>query len=264
MRPKCERRLNRRGLIYAGGSVAPIVPSDIPGLLFWLKDSYTTTPTKISSWNDISGNNNHFIQAVDAQRPVFTAADANFNNKPSAQFNAAQALKSTSALGSWDNLTLCYVTRPIGVIGNALLGVSDNSGSPRGWQTYQSGGLDGPNMYNLGAAGTDRVRFSSPDITLTKYHRVFRMPFSTLSTASPDIYTAGAASTLEVVSNTATNTTTVAGSFMTLGAINTGGSAGYNGKFASVICYGGNGTTGLLTPAQIAGLYAWTSLEYGA
>lgn len=233
-------------------------------MLFWLRGlpaSFTTTPTKISAWNDSSGNGNHFTNGTDAQRPLYNGSDSQFGGKASARFSGSQCLNCVNSLGSWDNVTLCYVTVPVSVAGNQLTMESDSSAGARDFQTYQSGAADGPNMILNGAAGADHVKFAASDTTLVKYRRVYRQQWAALTSTVPDIYTNGAVSSLTTVTNTGTNTT-VANTIWHLGG-RVGGVAAYNGFFADVIAYAGNGSAGLLTEPQIVKINNWQAAEYG-
>lgn len=63
------------------GAVA-FAPSDVSGLLVWLKSDtgVTTSGGNMTQWNDQSGNGNHFLPGGTCP---YTASDADFNGKPS-------------------------------------------------------------------------------------------------------------------------------------------------------------------------------------
>jgi len=50
----------------------------------------TMVSTKVSQWNDISGNLNHVAQATDANRPTRTSPDARYNNRTTVHFPSPQ------------------------------------------------------------------------------------------------------------------------------------------------------------------------------
>lgn len=61
---------------FFGATATPFPPT---GCLCWLKDDVTLTSGKVSSWTDMSGSGNHFVQTVAANRPTQVAAVQNGN-----------------------------------------------------------------------------------------------------------------------------------------------------------------------------------------
>lgn len=247
----------RRSEIYDTG-VRPIAPTEIAGLLFWLGDSMVLNgaSTKVASWDDLSGNGNHFVQATDARQPLYTASDANFNGKKSVRFSGGQVLDSVNVLGTWDNVAIFIVERPVAV-SSGLQWESDASAGAGDLQIqYGAGDLINNYMWSL-----DQVAETAASVTLTKYHRGYLQPWGTCTTVNPSIYRNGALSPVTVVSNTLTNRKIDSRNWH-LGA-RVSGAAGYNGHVASAFAYAGDGAAGIPTAAQIAGLYAWTTLHYG-
>jgi len=71
--------------------------SPFPGYTVWSKS--TTGVTKdgsnlVSQWNDLSGNDNHFLQATDSAKPTFNPSNSVLNNLPSIDANNGDAMET--------------------------------------------------------------------------------------------------------------------------------------------------------------------------
>jgi hypothetical protein len=58
-----------------GGSFSPLQLTNLRG--WWESDQGTTIVTGVSQWNDLSGNNNHLLQATGTKQPALVAAQIN-------------------------------------------------------------------------------------------------------------------------------------------------------------------------------------------
>lgn len=184
----------RRDPVGGAPAFTPLMYSPI----FWLRDSYTLAATKIASWTDLSGNGNHFVQAVDASRPTYNAANTNLGNQPTADFAGGQTM-TCSITGGYANVTVCYCYRPVtAIVARPMITSGGAAGS-----LYAAG--DAIALY--GAAGFDQLNFTSADLVNTKYRKALRFPFGTVATSAPDAFRDGAAQGGTMSSNTATNGT---------------------------------------------------------
>lgn len=82
--------------------------------LIWLDASAIATATAnnapISTWSDLSGNNNHFTQATPSKKPTYKKSDV--NSKPSVSFSS-QALTATTNITGHDK-TVFFVAKASG------------------------------------------------------------------------------------------------------------------------------------------------------
>jgi len=76
----------RRGGLNPGGGFSP---KAIPGLVFWADASYITglnDGDSVTTWNDLSGNDNHATQSTAAQKPILKLNI--INGRPVVRFDA--------------------------------------------------------------------------------------------------------------------------------------------------------------------------------
>lgn len=75
------------------GGTRSFSPLDLSPLAWYRADpiAITLNGSDVSAWADQSGNGHHLLQATPANQPLYTAADANFNNQPSLTFTAANS-----------------------------------------------------------------------------------------------------------------------------------------------------------------------------
>lgn len=90
--------------LTATGKIYSPLDIDAANLKFWLRpDALALTlvsSTHISQINDQSGtgdSNKNAIQATDGKRPILTASDAAYNNRPTMTFNGSQL----HSVGNW-------------------------------------------------------------------------------------------------------------------------------------------------------------------
>ena len=82
---------------------ASFTPPDLPGLVLWLESTQglQLSGSNVREWIDqspVGGNN--ALQVTGAKKPGYTASDANFNGKPSVNFDgAAQYMTFTAGAG---------------------------------------------------------------------------------------------------------------------------------------------------------------------
>lgn len=77
-------------LILASPLNASFLPSDVSGLVLWLKASsgVAVTSDKVTFWDDSSGCQNWCWNDVDAARPTYTATSS-YTGKPAVVFSDA-------------------------------------------------------------------------------------------------------------------------------------------------------------------------------
>jgi len=115
-------------------------PSDpVAGYTAWYRgDSYNATAT--GQWDDKSGNGFHLNAA--ANKPTLNAADANFANKPTVEFNGTNQFTgfSTPTLDNWISNTAFTI---FVVFRAESFGVSDGSASAQRGLFSDNGGFCG-------------------------------------------------------------------------------------------------------------------------
>jgi hypothetical protein len=109
-----------------------ILPTDIGGLLLWLKadagvyndagSNLATDTQTVQQWNDQSGNNNHVSQATSSFRP--TKQDAEINGKPVVRFDGSDNFMKTSGALGGGNLSIFLVAN---VAGNTQAVLAQNT-----------------------------------------------------------------------------------------------------------------------------------------
>jgi hypothetical protein len=113
-------------------------PLSIPGSSWWINSTtgLTTVSSKISQWNDLSGNARHATQGTDANRPVLTASQQ--NGYPGAVFTRANSSYMNSGLtiaNCFDDaatkklitVALAFKTTSSGSNSNSILGSDDTN-----------------------------------------------------------------------------------------------------------------------------------------
>jgi hypothetical protein len=245
-RPATGRRIDvRRAEIYEGGARA-FTPMDLAPLV-WLRDSFVTTPTKVSSWDDISGNGNHFTQAVDAARPTYNASDANFNGQPTCTFAGAQVVERALTLGV-NALTVFVCARRTTAGARTHIG---NNSAARMFVAYTDASI------LTGAAGFDQVTYTD-DALNTKVRKADLFDFANAAGSLPLIYRDNALVTTATASNTATNTTAVSATYY-VGAASAAFASAFLGQMAELIV-----VPRLCTVQEIANVYTYQLARFGA
>jgi hypothetical protein len=76
------------------------IPTQLPGCKLWLRADMgiTLNSTRVSQWNDLSGNGINVAQATGALQPLFNASDASYSRQPTLTFDAVRGdtLQNTS------------------------------------------------------------------------------------------------------------------------------------------------------------------------
>jgi len=90
------------------------IPTDYAGLKIWLKADAIVglaDGEKVATWSDSSGQDNHFTQGTDANRPVYKTNQ--HNTLPVVRFTAAdaQTLASSFSVANEANLTIFLVVK---------------------------------------------------------------------------------------------------------------------------------------------------------
>lgn len=91
-------------------------PNSIPGLSLWLKSDYGVilSGSKITEWQDASGNNNHCIQASVSFQPSIVNSINQLNGKPSISFDGMDDYMSFS-IGINNIRTVFFVVKHNGI-----------------------------------------------------------------------------------------------------------------------------------------------------
>lgn len=99
-----NRRVSRRSTRVPSGILAITSPLQIPGIAAWYRmDLLVTQAGTVSAWGDSSGTgdaNKNLAQATAGKRPTYTAADAAYNNQPTATYAGASLQELDSAAWS--------------------------------------------------------------------------------------------------------------------------------------------------------------------
>lgn len=95
IRPVCYDPCTDVCFPFTGPDDAAFLPDQVDGLVGWYQSynapSLVFVGQNISQWSDISGNDNHMTQTVDADRYVLNPAGSGFNNLPVLAFNGNRA-----------------------------------------------------------------------------------------------------------------------------------------------------------------------------
>jgi hypothetical protein len=130
-------------------AVGGFLPSDVSNLGLWLKanQGLTLVGSKVSQWDDLSGNSRHFSQSNDTYRPTYEATG--LDGYPTVYFNAAHILARAS-----DSLIR-------NVNGATILAVYKSSGTPAAGQClfYFSNNVTDQriNSWQVGSSTTGQV-----------------------------------------------------------------------------------------------------------
>lgn len=85
-------------LVQISSSIAPFVPSQLPGLVLWLRgDLGITIGTGVSAWADQSGNGNNASQATGSKQPTLKLSDPAYGGQATLSFASGSAQSMTLA-----------------------------------------------------------------------------------------------------------------------------------------------------------------------
>lgn len=141
-------RRNSRG-IYTR-LVSPFVPTDLAGLVLWLRGDLgiTLNASAVSAWADQSGAGNDFAQATPLIQPNYIASETDFPTpQPAVKFNVADNLLLGPGLASvaWYGVvaispgaTFANLNSPLTVAGAGGLYVWRGSTGTANWRTADS------------------------------------------------------------------------------------------------------------------------------
>lgn len=213
-------------------------PRSITGLYLWLRsDLGITLATGVSAWADQSGNgdaNRNVTQATGSAQPIYTTADAAFNNQPTLRSTGTQYLASGVPSASLSQPSTIFVCGTM--TGGRLV---DGSTVVVGRQTI----LDGPNWSYY--AGSSVVSSSVVDTTKCVACAVF-------SGASSALY-------LNNMTTAAANGNPGTNALARIGVLGTQDGAGLGiAKVAEIIAY-----AGALTLAQRLQVANYMGQRYG-
>ncbi len=97
-------------------------PLDLSGLVFWLRgDDVTHSSNAVSSWNDKSGNGNHFTQGTAGNKPTYSASIASLNNQPGLTFDGSDDFLALTIAATWSTYSLFAAAVLPGSSGNACI-----------------------------------------------------------------------------------------------------------------------------------------------
>lgn len=108
-------RYSRRSQQQGGAIVTPLTIITSVSVVQWIRgDLGITLATGVSAWADQSGNSHHFAQATGNQQPLYTAADATLNNRPTVTGDGANDVLTNGTLpngaGLWMSGLIKMVT----------------------------------------------------------------------------------------------------------------------------------------------------------
>jgi hypothetical protein len=234
-------------------------PLSVSGCQLWLDaadgTAYALTLGHLSQWNDKSGNANHVVQAVDANRPTTTTL---FGQNSFAFNGTSQYLdKATSTglpIGS-NASTVFVVSSTNATSGNVYSHIlSWGSNSPN-LSTYLYQSADTPMHGMAWASGNGTSNFSvASQIALDVNAHVLSFVYAggaVASTPNPVLEVDGSAPTI----GSTAGTPAVSGSEITIGAGISGGFAWWNGTIAEVLIY--SSALSVANRQLIEGYLAW-------
>lgn len=138
-------RVPATGRVLETGRISDRDPALLPGLLMWLDGTrgISVNAGNVSSWADMSGNENHATQSTPGNQPSYSATG--FNGFPCVDWGAGAA-----------NRGLVTPSMSLGV--NTLVGVIQASASSGYWLVHNGDGVDGAYMYCLSGASYSLAR----------------------------------------------------------------------------------------------------------
>lgn len=238
---------------------AAFSPDAVPGLSLWLRSDLGITEVSgaVATWEDQSGNGNHFTQDTALNRPVYTASTPAYNNQPTLDFTAnnhfmscpTHFLDSLAAVGGfWIVAHRIAGGNPTTDLKNLLTMLDDSAGgggSGGGWRSTVADGqmVWGANTQFIIKAWTNPAtpqRYFNKRNGSVASATEFGVP-GTLGTRTLTVYNAEAA-----------------GVPTYLGAIGGGTGARWNGSIAEVILY----EQAVSAPNETA-LLAYLAARYG-
>lgn len=160
------------GILAANISFAQTGPGGVGAtgtVPLWLKaDAGTSTTTNgqpVSSWSDMSGNNNNATQATASQQPLYTTALINgmpalFFDNIGSPGNDLMSVADADNLDNTSGLTILTVTRPISIDNSnarAIVSKRNDVGVQQAYTVFYYSG----NHINVDIEGNDN-RFTTP------------------------------------------------------------------------------------------------------
>lgn len=154
-------------------------PPDLGKCVLWARaDQGITISTGISSWGDLSGNDNNLLQATGADQPTFRSSNSSLNGRPSVTFNGStqklQAILNQILVGGYSMFAVV-------VTGASLPSTETITGTPSG--NIGTCGIHSSSWYNF--TGTAFNTAGSPAIN-TAY--VVANNISATNTTNPTIW----------------------------------------------------------------------------
>ena len=119
------------------------LPTDFEDLVVWTDAMQGVTKdgsNLVSQWNDLSGNNNHFVQATGSKQPVWTANE--YNGKPALVFDGTDDFMKSAGLITGEGRTFILVmhtTTGHGHSGKSFLSTYHNASTNFHWLQRYSG-----------------------------------------------------------------------------------------------------------------------------
>jgi len=104
------------GIAASPGGAKAFDPASVANMAFWLKSEVgvldaagtpiTSDSTAVATWQDQSGNGNHFTNVTAVQRPLWRNAANGVNGKPSVYFNNSLIASANVTFGSFNIFTV--------------------------------------------------------------------------------------------------------------------------------------------------------------
>jgi hypothetical protein len=239
--------------IAAARAAAAYAPPYRSSVALWL--DLTSPDTSIVSGavatlGDRSGNGRHFTQALDTNRPAYTASDVDFGGRPSMAFDGTDDFLRRTGLPAWPQHTVAIVGRGGGsgkryfayggATGGAVLVQQDTS------TLLQAG------YFN--AASSSKVMATIAGATRTA---IAAFDTSVGATAIPEVYVNGVDQGGVYAATAASNGPISGSPIGVLGASPAGTAAFFDGSIAEAIFY-----NRALSGAEIAVVDAWLAARY--
>lgn len=254
--------MNRLLLTLSCGFIPLFFTAQTPGgvtgnLELWLKADagVTVSGTKVTQWDDQSGNNRHHTQGTDLNRPDYiNSTDPYlFNHQPTLRFNRTNQnrLETPSYNSSLTNSVYLFVVSRL----ETGSGYGGNT-----WHTTYSFNSDCLHSHWFGTNTRARISCAernASDLQVTYALNSYILPKGTGTLdPSPRIFWNGSSATVAKTSYTINNNTFTVGSdrnytdFM-------------NGDIAEVIIYNGTSTTSNIPADDLAKIQSYLALKYG-
>lgn len=165
-------------LVRIGARRQSVQPSHIHGLVLWLRSDLgiTLNGSDVSAWADQSEADRDVTQGTTNQQPTYSAADGNWNGKPSLDFDDVDdLLQSDDAASVWTKLhdgtgsTIVAVFRPTAA--GSMLSTSSTI-NPLGVEMDWNHNAADSVYFGVGNGGAGWARYVQSSATITSGTKV--------------------------------------------------------------------------------------------